>query len=298
MKKKEKCEMKLRNPKHHSTFFHEVDISVMSTEHNQPRTLAQENKGGRVLAFAARTRSGYEPNLLNPAMSSTTMRRRRAAEGAAGGVVGGAAGEAAGAGAADGAAGAGAAGRQRRADAPLVIGEADRKLDALIEEEVRRTRSADAGPRRQTEVGSTPRGPPTSFRPPVMGTLAEGPRELEAGVGVASSSLNSVKPGELAATPPAAAGSAVGLGALHDAVQRTYHVLQQALAGQPQGQGLLAPLGPGIDPAARGGLFGDGSGLMNPRALDYGQGVGQTPVRSPNMPWHCARCQPSGGNSL
>ena len=273
----------LRNPKHHSTFFHEVDISVMSTEHNQPRTLAQENKGGCVFAFAARTRSGYEPNLLNPAMSSTTMRRRRAAEGAAGGVVGGAAGEAAGAGAADGAAGAGAAGRQRRADAPLVIGEADRKLDALIEEEVRRTRSADAGPRRQTEVGSTPRGPPASFRPPVMGTLDEGPRELEAGVGVASSSLKSVKPGELAATPPAAAGSAVGLGALHDAVQRTYQVLQQALAGQPQGQGLLAPLGPGIDPAARGGLFGDGSGLMNPRALDYGQGVGQTPVRSPNI---------------
>ena len=216
---------------------------------------------------------------------STVMRRRRAAEGAAGaGAAGaGAAGDAAGDAAGAGAAGAGAAGRQRRAEASLVIGEADRRLDALIEEEVRRTRSADAGPRRSMEVGSTPRGPPTSFRPPVMGTLDEGHRELGAGVGVASSSLKSVKPGELAATPPASAGSAVGLGALHDAVQRTYHVLQQALAGQPQGQGLLAPLGPGIDPAARGGLFGDGSGLMNPRALDYGQGVGQTPVRSPNI---------------
>ena len=86
---------------------------------------------------------------------STVMRRRRAAEGAAGaGAAGaGAAGDAAGA----GAAGAGAAGRQRRAEASLVIGEADRRLDALIEEEVRRTRSADAGPRRSTEVGTTPR---------------------------------------------------------------------------------------------------------------------------------------------
>ena len=121
----------------------------MSTEHNQPRTLAQENKGGCVFAFAARVSSGYEPNLLSYAMASTTMRRRRAAEGAAG--------AAAGAGAAGEAAGAGAAGRQRRADASLVIGEADRRLDALIEEEVRRTRSADAGPRRSTEVGTTPR---------------------------------------------------------------------------------------------------------------------------------------------
>ena len=51
----------VRNPKHHSTFFHAVDISVMSTEHNQPRTLAQENKSGRVFAFAARTRSDTIP---------------------------------------------------------------------------------------------------------------------------------------------------------------------------------------------------------------------------------------------
>ena len=136
----------------------QLTFQSMSTEHNQPRTLAQENKSGRVFAFAARTRSGYEPNLLSYAKASTTMRRRRAAEGAAGAAAGaGAAGEAAGAGAAGEAAGAGAAGRQRRADASLVIGEADRRLDALIEEDVRRTRSADAGPRRSTEVGTTPR---------------------------------------------------------------------------------------------------------------------------------------------
>ena len=165
--------------------------------------------------------------------------------------------------------------------------------------------SADAGSRRTAEVGNTPRGPPTSFRPPMARPSEEIPRELESGVGVGSSSLKSVKPGENAAAPSTSTESAVGLGALHDAVQRTYQVLQQALAGQPQGQGLLAPLGPGIDPAARGGLFGDGNGLMNPRALDYGHGMRQTPVRSPNINpfWspgvqEAARRSVTGGSNL
>ena len=187
-------------------------------------------------------------------MTSTTMRRRRAA------------------------------GEKAAADAPpVVIGEADRRLDALIEEEVRRSRSADAGPRRASEVEGTPRGPPSSFRPPVAGSLERNPKALEDGGGVGAATLKSAKTSEPAGAPSTSTSSAVGLGALHDAVQRTYHVLQQALAGQPQGQGLLAPLGPGTDLGTRGGLFGDGSGVVNPRALDYEPGMGQTPIRSPNI---------------
>ena len=133
----------------------------------------------------------------------------------------------------------------------MVIGEADRRLDALIEEEVRRSRSADAGPRRASDVGSTPRGPPTSFRPPVTGSSEGNLKALEDGGEVGPATLKSVKTSEPVGAPSTSTSSTVGLGALHDAVQRTYHVLQQALAGQPQGQGLLAPLGPGTDPGAR-----------------------------------------------
>ena len=78
-----------------------------------------------------------------------------------------------------------------------------------------------------------------------------------------------------------------GLGALHDAVQQTYHVLRQALGQHHQGQGLLGPLGPPIDYAAQGGLLGDGRGQVDPRMLDYGSGGAQTPVRpqEPNPFW-------------
>lgn len=89
-----------------------------------------------------------------------------------------------------------------------MIGEAHRRLDALIEEE--RTRSADAGRRRTAaEVYDTRRGPPTSFRPPTARPSEEATREQESEMEVVPSSLKSVKPGENAAAPPTLTGPAV-----------------------------------------------------------------------------------------
>ena len=81
----------------------------------------------------------------------------------------------------------------RREDETLEIGAADRKLDALIEEEVRRTRSADAGPRRSVAEASTPQSRPKALRP---SSLQES-RERTAAVGgepTDPSSLKSMKP--------------------------------------------------------------------------------------------------------
>ena len=177
----------------------------------------------------------------------------------------------------------------RREEEPLEIGAADRRLDALIEEEVRRTRSADAGPRRSNAGADTPQGRPKALRP----SQSQESKERAAAAGgepTDSSSLKSMKPVDPARPPSMEPGTDLhrgGLGALHDAVQQTYHVLRQALGQHHQGQGLLGPLGPPIHYAAQGGLLGDGRGQVDPRMLDYGSGGAQTPVRpqEPNPFW-------------
>ena len=139
----------------------------------------------------------------------------------------------------------------------LEVGEADRRLDALIEEE-QRAKSLDPGPRRSSSTPPLegPRGEPVSLRPP---------RPLEDERVVANQedrALRSVRPSVPQHSLQGAgddAGVHGGLAALHDAVQRTYQALQQALTGplqghgQPpqvpvQGQGLLGPLSFGAGP--------------------------------------------------
>ena len=200
--------------------------------------------------------TGYEPKL---AMSMSTLRRRRSEA------------------------------SKREEEGTLEIGVADRRLDALIEEEVRRTRSADAGPRRSTAEASTPQGRPKALRP----SPSQEPRDRTAAAGgepTDPSSLKSMKPVDPARSLSVDPGHDLphgGLGALHDAVQQTYLVLRQALGQHHQGQGLLGPLGPPIDQPAHGGLFGDGRMQVNPRTLEYGSGGAQTPVRpqEPNPFW-------------
>ena len=104
--------------------------------------------------------TGYEPKL---AMSMSTLRRRRSEA------------------------------SKREEEGTLEIGVADRRLDALIEEEVRRTRSADAGPRRSTAEASTPQGRPKALRP----SPSQEPRDRTAAAGgepTDPSSLKSMKP--------------------------------------------------------------------------------------------------------
>ena len=200
--------------------------------------------------------TGYEPKL---AMSMSTLRRRRSEA------------------------------SKREEEGTLEIGVADRRLDAFIEEEVRRTRSADAGPRRSTAEASTPQGRPKALRP----SPSQEPRDRTAAAGgepTDPSSLKSMKPVDPARSLSVDPGHDLphgGLGALHDAVQQTYHVLRQALGQHLQGQGLLGPLGPPIDQPAHGGLFGDGRMPVDPRTLEYGSGGAQTPVRpqEPNPFW-------------
>ena len=80
------------------------------------------------------------------------------------------------------------------------------------------------------------------------------------------------------------AGAQGGMAALHDAMQRTYQALQQALTGplqghgQPsqvpvQGQGLLGPLSLGAGPGPHGGFLGvpwTNEGLTDAQLLTKG----------------------------
>ena len=132
--------------------------------------------------------------------------------------------------------------RQSKADPKasselLEVGGADRRLDALIEEE-QRARSLDPGPRRSSSTPPLegPRGEPASLRP--LRPLEDSREAAHRG----ESSLRSVRP-SVPQHPPQGAGDDGGvhggLAALHDAVQRTYQALQQALTGPLQGHGQL-----------------------------------------------------------
>ena len=107
--------------------------------------------------------------------------------------------------------------------AQLEVGEADRRLDALIEEE-QRARSLDPGPRRSSSTPPLegPRGDPVSLRPPrpLEDDRDAGNQEERA--------LRSVKPSVPQHPPQGAsddAGGHGGMAALRDAMQRPYQAL-------------------------------------------------------------------------
>ncbi|CAK9034265.1 unnamed protein product, partial [Durusdinium trenchii] len=185
---------------------------------------------------------------------------------------------------------------------PLEVGEADRRLDALIEEE-QRARSLDPGPRRSSSTPPLegPRGDPVSFRPPrpLENDRDAGNHEERA--------LRSVRPSVPQHHPQGASddsGVDGGMAGLHDAMQRTYQALQQALTGPLQGhgqpsqvpvesQGLLGPLSLGAGPGPFGGFLGvpwtneglaDARSAMVPRPLDYTGGTTTTPDRQQQAP--------------
>ena len=92
----------------------------------------------------------------------------------------------------------------RGAAGPLEVGEADRRLDALIEEE-QRARSLDPGPRRSSSTPPLegPRGDPVSLRPlrPLEDDLDAKNQEERA--------LRSVRP-SVPQPPPQGAGDVAG----------------------------------------------------------------------------------------
>ena len=185
---------------------------------------------------------------------------------------------------------------------PLEVGEADRRLDALIEEE-QSARSLDPGPRRSSSTPPLegPRGDPVSFRPPR-------PMENDRDAGNHEErALRSVRPSVPQHHPQGASddsGVDGGMAGLHDAMQRTYQALQQALTGPLQGhgqpsqvpvesQGLLGPLSLGAGPGPFGGFLGvpwtneglaDARSAMVPRPLDYTGGTTTTPDRQQQAP--------------
>ena len=215
---------------------------------------------------------------------STSQRRRRVASGAA--TTGGA----------------GAAADRRSADAgpssgQLEVGEADRRLDALIEEEVqRRARSVDSGMRiASVSTGNGARGPPVSFAP-ALPQVRETQREISSTAAAGSAPVQRQGGHGGDGVTPYASQAGVGnnvinLGALQEAFQRSYQALHDALGRGHGGQGLLGPLDPSNAPALQGGFLsgaipetGGQGGGMAPRTLEYGSAAAQTPSRRDDPP--------------
>ena len=132
----------------------------------------------------------------------------------------------------------------RRGEERLEVGAADRRLDALIEEERGRAVSlpAEPGVKRLEVTGGRSQ---SSQQGPLMGQLQGPPM----GQQVVQDALSDPR------------AEAMGLGALQDAVRHSFGLLQQALGRPVPQQGLLGPLLRGDDSGARQGIVPNTGGV-------------------------------------
>ena len=148
----------------------------------------------------------------------------------------------------------------RRGEERLEVGAADRRLDALIEEERGRAVSLPAGPgvKRLEVAGGRSQ---SSQQGPMMGQL-QGP---VTGPQTVPDALSDPR------------AEAMGLGALQDAVRHSFGLLQQALGRPVPQQGLLGPLLGGDDSGARQGVVPNTGGgpllFASPGAVQGSRGA-------------------------